>query len=99
MQPAQKAYLESLTFIDTGLSILVGLAYLTGAVLFFLLRKQAFYLFVFAFVANVLGAVWHIGSIIAIKHSGGLIGTLIELVALFAVCVYIKKLEKAGVLR
>jgi hypothetical protein len=79
LQPAQKAYFDSLTFIDYGLTILLGLTNLTGAVLLFLLRKQAFYLFAVAFAANVLMTVWHIVSkgFIAAVSSVGLIGMLI----------------------
>ena len=100
LRPAQKTYFESLTFIDIGLSILNGLANLIGAVLLFCLRKQAFYLFAIALATNLLMTAWYIVSkgFIAAMPSGGLIGMLIGWGILVAVCVYIKKLEKAGVL-
>ena len=100
LQPAQKAYFESLTFVDMSLTILIGLTNLIGAVLLFRLRKQSFYLFAISLVANLSMTAWHIFSkgFIAAMPSGGLIGMLIGWGMLVAVCVYTKKLEKTGVL-
>lgn len=100
LQPAQKAYFARLTSIDMGLTIFLGLTNLTGAVLLFYLRKQAFYLFTIALAANLLTTLWHIFNkgFIAAMPSGGLMGMLIGWGILVAVCMYTKRLEKAGIL-
>ncbi len=100
LQPAQKAYFASLTFMDLGLSILVGLTNLFGALLLFFLRKQAFYLFVISLTFNLLittGQIFNKGFIQALP-SGGIVGMLIGWGILVAICVYTKRLEKNGVL-
>jgi uncharacterized membrane protein YecN with MAPEG domain len=101
LQSAQKAYLNSLTFIDIGLSVLLLLTNLTAAVLLFLLRKQTFYLFAIALVANLLMTIWHTisNNFMANMSSGRLIGMVIGWIILLVICVYTKHLEKAGVLK
>ncbi len=101
LSPTEKAYLESLTSVDITISILIGLINLIGAVNLFLLRKQAFYFFLSAFILNVAVTVWQIlnkGFVEAMQASG-LIGMLIGWGILVVVCVYTKKLEKSGILK
>jgi len=62
LQPAQKAYFESLTIVDMGLTVLLGLSNLIGAVLLFCLRRQAFYFLAFPFAAGLVMTAWQILS-------------------------------------
>jgi hypothetical protein len=97
---ATQRYLESLTALDYAFSILVGLANLTGAISLFLLRKVAYPLFLGSFIANILMTIWHAltKNLLAAFVSGSAIGMIIGWVMIVAVCVYTKKLSKAGVL-
>ena len=100
LNAAQKAYFSSLTGVDYGLTILMGLANLIGAVALFFLRKVAFYLFVTAFGVNLLLAAWHAvtkGWVAAIGGSG-FVGTVIGWALLIAVCIYSWRLIQRGVL-
>lgn len=100
LEPAMKAYLESLTAIDIGLSILIGLAGLTGAVTLFLLRRQAFYFFSVSLGFNLLQTIWHIlskGAIQALRGPGT-VGMFFGLALVIAVCAYSWRLVKRGVL-
>lgn len=100
LQPAQKAYFESLTAIDNGLTILLGISNLIGAVLLFSLRKQAFYFFAFPFVVGLMMTIWHIlnKGFMAAMSAGGLVGMFIGWGMIIAVLLYTKKLEKLGIL-
>lgn len=100
LQPVQKAYFESLTSIDMGLTIFLGISNLIGAVLLFCLRKQAFYFFAFPFALGLFMTVWHIFSkgFIASMPSGGLFGMVLGWAMIVAVLLYTKKLEKLGIL-
>ncbi len=100
LNPAQQAYFNNLTILDYSLTILMGFANLVGAISLFLLRKVALYLFVTALFANLLMTVWHIvfkGWAVAIG-APGLLGAIIGLGILVAVCFYSWRLTKSGVL-
>ena len=101
LDPKQKTYFESLSYIDITLTIILGLANLIGATLLFLLRKRAFDFFVIAFAANVSMTAGHIitKGFAAAMPAGGLTGILLGWGMLAAVCVYTKNLEKAEVLK
>jgi hypothetical protein len=98
---ATKSYLDSLTATDYAFTILIGLANFIGAISLFLLRKMAYPLFLASFAASVPMSVWHIVSknMLSAFVSGGAIGMLIGWGILLAVCLYLKKLTKLGVLR
>ena len=98
---AQKAYFESLTSIDMGLTIFIGISNFIGAVLLFCLRKQAFYFFVFAFALGLLITVWHIFNkgFIAALPSGGFVGMLFGWGLTVTILLYTKKLQKFGILK
>lgn len=100
LQPEQTAYFESLTPVDHGLTILLGLTNLGGAVALLLLRRAALYLFVGAFVLDTVMTIWHTltkGWVAAIGGAG-LVGMLIGYGLIVAVCIYVWKLKKSGVL-
>ena len=92
--------MSSLTGLDYGVSLLIGLANLLGAVALFLLRKVAFYLFVTAFGANLLLTAWHSATKgwVAAWGGLGLFSILIGWAVIVAVCVYSWKLVRRGVL-
>ena len=100
IDPAQKAYFDSLTPIDYGITIILGLLNLTGVVTLFLLRRQAFYFFTGSFIVNILMTIWHLLSKgwIAAIGGPGLVGVIISWGLLIAVCLYSRSLIKAGVL-
>lgn len=100
LNAAQEAYFSSLAGLDYGLTILLGLANLFGAIALFLLRKVAFYLFVTAFGTNLLLTAWHTvtkGWVAAIGGAG-LVGAIIGWGLIIAVCIYSWKLIQRGVL-
>lgn len=100
VNPAQKAYLDSLTGVDYGITILMVIANMAGAVALLFLRKIAFYLFITALSANLLLTAWHTvtkGWVEAIGVAGFL-GAFIGLALLIAVCVYSGELIQRGVL-
>lgn len=101
LNAAQVAYFDSLTAWDYASSLGIGLANLTGAITLFLLRKAAFYLFAFAFSANLLLTSWHVATKgwFAAMSGAGLVGAVIGLGLLFAVCAYSRRLLQQGVLR
>ena len=100
LTPAQKSYLESLTAIDYTFTLLLGLTNLIGAIALFLLRKAALYFFVGALALNGFMSVWHAiskGWLEALGGAGAL-GALFGLGIAVAVCLYVWKLAKSGVL-
>lgn len=101
LNAAQAAYFDGLTVWDYISSVGIGLANFTGAIAFFLLRKVSFYLFAFALVANLLATAWHVATKgwLAVIGGAGLIGAVIGLGLLFAVCAYSRRLLRRGVLR
>lgn len=100
LSPTEKLYFESITSVDLILSILIGLTNLIGAVSLFLLRKQAYYFFLSAFILNIvvtIGQILNKGFVAAVSSSG-VIGMLVGWGLLVVVCMYTKKLEKSGIL-
>ena len=59
LEPAQKAYFDSLTLIDHVSTIIPGLLNISAAVALFLLRRIALYLFLSALGLNFVLAAWH----------------------------------------
>ncbi|MBU0744394.1 MAG: hypothetical protein KKE11_03400 [Gammaproteobacteria bacterium] len=101
LQPEQKVYFDSLTFIDIGTSVLVVLSNLIGAVMLFNMRKKAVYFFVLSLIVNLVMILWYVFAKGLIESVGiwGLVGALGGWLTLGAVCVYAKMLEKSGVLK
>ena len=101
LTPAQQTYFEKLTKVDYGLSIVVGVVNLTGAIALFLLRRLAFYLFSGALALSMLMAPWHMLTKDWLSAAGGpgAAGGLFGWVILLAVCLYAWKLTKVGILR
>ena len=101
LNETQKAYFASQTIFDYGTTLLTGTANLVGAVLLFLLKKPAFYLFATAFCAGIAVTVY---QIFAKKWLGaiggpGLIGVVIGWGINIAIIVYSRRLISRGVLR
>ena len=100
LQPDQVAYFDNLTGIDYTVSIIIGLANLLGAVALFMLRAVSFYFFMAALLLNVILHIWHIlnkGWADAVGGPG-MIGALIGLIILVAVCSYTYSLKKHRIL-
>ncbi len=100
VNPAQRAYLDDLSPFDLAISVLIGLCNLSGAVALFNLNRVAFKLFVTAFSASVLFVLWHAATTGLLEALGGAesIGTMIGYGISAAVCLYVWKLTKSGVL-
>jgi hypothetical protein len=100
VHPAQRAYLDSLSAFDLGITVLIGLFNLSGAVALFVLNRVAFKLFVTAFAASVLVALWHAATKGWLQALGGpgFIGTMIGYGISVAVCFYAWKPTKRGIL-
>ncbi len=101
LQPEQRAYFSQLTLFDNGISALIGILNLAGAITLFLLRRIAFKLFATAFALGILTAVWHAlekGWVAAIGPAG-LVGALLGWALVVTICVYTWRLARAGVLR
>ena len=97
---AQRAYFEALSPFDVLLTLLIGLANFSGAIALFLLRRVAFHLFVVAFAASILLALWHAATKGWVQALGGtgLMGAIISYGIVALVCFYSWKLMKQGTL-
>jgi hypothetical protein len=98
---ATHQYLASMTALDYVFSILLGVAGLVGAVTLFFLRKVAYFFFLGSLILNILMTVWYALSnnlLAALPGGTAVIGMIIGWGMLLAVCIYIKKLSKLGVL-
>lgn len=97
----QKAYFEAQTVFDCGSTALVTAANLIGAVLLFLLRKQALHFFVAAFSVGLILTFYQavaknwLGAIGAHGLVGSVIGSGINI----AIILYTWRLVSKGVLR
>jgi hypothetical protein len=100
INPAQRAYLDSLSSFDIGITVLIGLLNLSGAAALFVLNRVAFNLFVVALAASVLVALWHAATKGWLQALGGpgFTGTMIGYGISLAVCLYAWKLTKRGTL-
>ena len=101
LTPEQEAYFSSLSTLDYLFSFAIGLTGFTGAVALFFLRRVALYLFCGSFALNVLMSIWHLMTrdFLSALPGGGLLGFILGLGILAAVCLYTWKLTRAGVLR
>lgn len=92
-----EAYIKSFDFIVSGLDVLIGAI---GAVMLFYLRKVAFYFFIALAVITPLSFL----RMIFVKNLLELypfawISFFVSISILAFICVYIKRLEKRGILR
>jgi hypothetical protein len=96
-----KAYYQSLTIIDYVPSLVIGTAYLVGAILLFLLKKPAFLLFLITFGVNLVFTVYQIFATNWLSAIGGpgLCGAIFGYIINIAIIVYSKRLIDKGVLR
>ena len=100
LEPAQKAYFDRLTPIDDMLTVATGLLNLAGAVMLFLLRRIALYLFLSAIGLTAVSTLWQAAAKGWVEALGGagLVGALIGF-SLVVVCIYAWRLSKKGVLQ
>ncbi len=100
LKPVQQAYFDNLSTLDYTITILIGAANFLGAIALFLLRKQAFYLFLSALCAGMLLTILHsIGKgWIAAVGGPGLIGMLLGWGIAVAVIAYSRRLINRGLL-
>jgi len=101
LNSAQQAYFDSLTVMDHVAGIGIGSANMLGAVLLFLLKIPAFYLFVGALCAGILVAVWETitTNLVEAMPAGVLVGSAIGWAISLAVCMYCWRLIQRGVLK
>ena len=95
-----KQYLNSLTFQDYFITIVISVVNLLGAIYLLLLNKISFYLFCGSLIINTFSSILHAinkGFLKALS-GGGLIGVLIGYGILIGVCLYSRYLMKSNVL-
>jgi len=85
---------------DWGLWVLFAFMGLTGVVFLFRLRKQAYNFIVLSLGIGIVMTISNISKygLAAVGDVFGLIGIVIGWGILFAICVYVKKLKKKGIL-
>lgn len=97
----QKTYFQAQTVFDYGSTALIGGANLVGAVLLFLLRRQAFPFFLTAFSFGLIQTLYQIVTKNWLGAIGGpgLVGAVIGWGISIAIIVYTWRLVSKGVLR
>ena len=100
MNAAQSAYFAGLTATDYAMSILIGSLNLVGAIFIALLRRAALYLFCISLVLNVLMTIWHTVAkgFIAAFGDSAVVGMILAIGLLCAVCLYSRRLIDRGIL-
>jgi hypothetical protein len=101
LNEAQKAYFQSQTFFDHASTVVIGASNLTGAVLLFLLRKQAFHFFVAAFSVGLALTLYQIAAKNWLGAIGGpgLVGAMIGWGISIAIILYSKRLTTRKLLK
>ena len=101
LTPEQEAYFSSLSTLDYLFSFVIDLTVFAGTVALFFLRRVALYLFCGSFDLIVLMSIWHLMTrdFLSALPGGGLLGFILGLGILAAVCLYTWKLRRAGVLK
>ena len=101
LSEAQKAYLASLNGADYLLTIMAALLGVSAAVMLFLMRKAAYYLFCATLALNMAFTIWHIISRhwISVIGIAGLAGAAVGWLILFAICLYTARLAAQGTLK
>jgi hypothetical protein len=98
----QATYFNSFTLFDNILAAFIYMGHLTGAVFLFRLRKAAFLFFLVSLIANISSTAWHVTQKGWVAKMGGptfLFGHLVGLGFISVVCIYIRRLQKQGILR
>ncbi len=101
LNEAQKAYFQSQTVFDHGSTIVIGASNLVGAILLFLLRKQAFHFFVAAFSVGLALTLYQIVAKNWLGAIGGpgLVGAVISWAISVAIIIYSKRLTARKILK
>lgn len=99
MTAAQQAYFNALTPIDYILTVITGLANVSGAIALFQMRRMAFYLFTTGLTLSILLTVWHIASKGWLQAMvGSRLGSIGGFVLSAVICIYSWRLIRRGVL-
>jgi hypothetical protein len=101
MLPAQKQYFDSQTSLDYALIYGLTLVNMVGAVLFILLRRSAYYLFLTAFIVGLISVAYQIVARNWLTAVGGpsLVGVVFGWALMIAIIFYARHLVKTRVLR
>ena len=99
LNDAQRQYFTSLSLFDYASTLVVAVLNLSGAVLLFMLRRQAYYLFVSAFALGLLLVIYQILA----RHwlsaiMPGFVGVVIGWFISIRIITYARGLMKRGVL-
>lgn len=96
----QKAYFESQNIFDIILTLAMGSLNILGAILLFLLRRQAFHCFLTAFSLGILMTVYHImfKNWLGAIGGPGLVGAVIGWIIGISIILYSNKLIKNEIL-
>ena len=100
LQPQQAQYFDALTTFDWFSTLLIGVINFSAALLLFLMRKQAAYLFPSGFALGLAVTIWHTltKGWLAALGDAGLVGAMIGWGISIAVCVYCWRLLQRGAL-
>ena len=101
LDDAAESYFKSLTLFDHGLTLLTCAANLVGAVLLFLLRRQASSFFIAALGVGLSSTLYQIvaKNWLGAMPSGGLVGAFIGWGINVAIIVYSRRLVALSTLR
>lgn len=92
----QQVLVDSLGWVEIGLTFFLNIAVFTGAVWLFLLRRAALHSFLCAFGASVVRFIWTAFSGKPVTWGWG--ADLVFIGALLAICVYVWRLDRSEVL-
>ncbi len=101
LNDAARSYFKSLTLFDHGLALLIGAANLVGAVLLFLLRRQASFFLIVALGVGLAATLYQIvaKNWLGAMPNGGLVGAFIGWGINVAIIVYSRRLAALSILR
>ncbi len=92
----QQMVIDSLSWVEIGLTLFVNIAVFTGAVWLFLLRRAALHSFLSAFGASIAKFIWAAFSGESFTWGSG--GELMLIGFVLALCVYTWRLDRSGAL-
>jgi hypothetical protein len=99
LTPTQKAFFENMTIVDYGITFLIGLTCIAGAIALFMMRKVAIYLFLISYSISMVFTLWVAATSTWIQaFGGGFVGFIMGWIINIAVLVYTWRLFKKGLL-
>lgn len=105
LNQATQAYMHSLTLVDYATTLILVLLNLAANIYLFLLRREAAYLFLMAWILNAGITSWHalskgwLNALSTIGSGGGLVGAFLGMLLITGVTLYVWWLKKKGVLQ